>query len=133
MLKEIKKAKKTPLIAGVFFVLLAIFSVSLLFFSNSNPHGFANQEQFLVAKEFYTTSCASCHGLKGEGLKTGLLAAPSLNGSGHAWHHTDQQVAKWIREGIGDMPAVAPEWSDETIKDLHSYIKLWWSEEQRNW
>jgi len=90
-------------------------------------------EKFLAAKQSYQQACASCHGINGKGNGEGTKTIPALNGSGHAWHHTDQQIAKWIREGIGKMPPVAPEWSDQTIEDVHSYIKLWWSEEQREW
>jgi len=107
-------------------VLLSSLLIVLL---SRTPQGFASQEQFLVAETTYTKTCASCHGINGEGRDE----IPSLNGSGHAWHHTDQQVAKWIKEGIGTMPAVAPHWSDETIQEVHSYIKLWWTEEQRDW
>lgn len=112
------------LVFGVLIILLLSTFIVNLYFKKQ-----IKAEKLLAAKQHYQQTCALCHGVSGEGKDE----VPSLNGSGHAWHHTDQQVAKWIREGIGKMPAVAPHWSDQTIEDVHHYIKLWWSEEQRQW
>lgn len=79
----------------------------------------------------YAQTCAACHGVRGQGYANAALPAPALNGSEHAWHHSDAQIEGWLRNGNRQMPAVARTWSDEEIDAVLSYIKAWWAPEQR--
>lgn len=43
---------------------------------------------------------------------------------------SDAQIAGFIRNGVGQMPAVGAGWTDEEIDAVLSYIKQWWEPEQ---
>lgn len=87
-------------------------------------------EQVALGQAIYEATCAACHGADGAGYAAEDVPAPALNASEHAWHHTDSQIASWIRGGIGQMPAVGAELSNEEIDALLAYLKQWWEPEQ---
>ena len=84
-----------------------------------------------LGETIYSANCAACHGAEGEGYAS-VQNAPALNGSEHAWHHPDEQIISLIREGGMQMPAVGADWSDEEIEAVLSYVKAWWTPQQRN-
>jgi mono/diheme cytochrome c family protein len=88
-------------------------------------------EQVALGRDIYQANCATCHGPQGEGNPT--AGVPALNGSMHAWHHPDSQVAGFLRQGVGAMPPVGAEWSDEEIQAVLAYIKQWWEPDQLAW
>ena len=59
-------------------------------------------------KTLYKENCASCHGINLEGnpnWQTGVdedghRLAPPLDGSGHTWHHSKEQISNIIRYGL---------------------------------
>lgn len=95
----------------------------------------------------YTTYCAACHGVDGEGQnpedpyapdENGRYMAPPHNENGHTWHHGDDVLNQIINEGgMGDtqffneMPAFGEMLSDNQIEAVLTYIKSFWTEEQR--
>ncbi|OMH31795.1 c-type cytochrome [Motiliproteus sp. MSK22-1] len=90
----------------------------------------------------FQTNCQSCHGIAGvgetystEGLTTkGYIFAPALNGSAHAWHHTDDQLLKTIMEGsprTSKMPAWKATLSKDDALDAIAYLKSLWGETQK--
>ena len=87
-------------------------------------------EQVVRGRDLYQASCSSCHGVDGAGYTQAGVLAPALNGSEHAWHHPDSQVAGFIRNGVEQMPAVGPDWTDEDVDAVLAYIKQWWEPEQ---
>lgn len=87
-------------------------------------------EQVARGRDIYSANCATCHGADGAGYAQTAIPAPALNGSMHAWHHPDGQIAGFIRGGVGQMPAVGAAWSDEDIEAVLSYVKQWWEPEQ---
>jgi len=70
--------------------------------------------------------CVECHGEKGEG---GLVThegkkfkVPTLT-SGHALDHSDEKLAKQIKEGDDDMPAFEDKLSAQEITDLVRFVR----------
>ena len=87
-------------------------------------------QQVAEGRDLYQANCSSCHGADGTGYAQAGVPAPALNGSMHAWHHPDAQIAGFLRNGVGQMPAVGADWTDEEIDATLSYIKQWWEPEQ---
>lgn len=88
----------------------------------------APPEVLAQGEAIFTETCAACHGAEGEGN-----VGPALNGSMHAWHHVDSQLRSVIRDGIEGTAMVGHKdhLSDEEIDAVISYIKVWWTPEQR--
>ena len=84
-------------------------------------------ETLSLGADLYSANCATCHGAQGEGQGN----VPALNGSQHAWHHSDEQIISQIRQGGMAMPAVGADWSDEDVAAVVSYVKAWWTPQQR--
>ncbi|MGH2542192.1 MAG: c-type cytochrome [Ardenticatenaceae bacterium] len=104
--------------------------------------GAKNDEQVVRGKALYEANCASCHGIEGEGAPnwqqpdaTGAFPAPPHDGSGHTWHHPDQQLLQIIAEGGplsgSQMPPFGDELTQEEMEAILAYIKTFWSPEQR--
>lgn len=101
-------------------------------------------EQLGLGQVLYAQNCASCHGADLEGqpnwrrrLDTGRMPAPPHDESGHTWHHSDQDLFKLTKLGVGavipghesDMPAFEGILSDGQIMAVLAYIKSRWSEQ----
>ncbi len=92
-------------------------------------------------KALYEETCASCHGLQGEGQPdwkrpdaAGVYPAPPHNGSGHTWHHPDAVLLEVIAQGgslpNSQMPAFAPALSEEEMRLTLAYIKTFWGKDE---
>jgi mono/diheme cytochrome c family protein len=96
-------------------------------------------------RSLYETNCASCHGAQLEGqpdwmsrLPNGRLPAPPHDETGHTWHHSDAQLFRIVKEGLGaiapgyetDMPAFADRMSDDEIRAVIDYIKTTWPDRE---
>lgn len=79
----------------------------------------------------YDAACASCHGASGEGFAQPGVPAPPLDGSAHSWHHSDEQILAWLRDGSSLMPAVARDWTDEEVEAVVAFVKSRWEPWQR--
>lgn len=105
------------------------------------------REQVDLGQALYAQSCASCHGANLEGqpnwrrrLDSGRMPAPPHDESGHTWHHSDQDLFKLTKFGVGavisgyesDMPAFEGILSDQKIIFVLSYIKSQWPEQIRS-
>lgn len=85
--------------------------------------------------ELYTANCQSCHG----GATGGSLQdiPPPHNANGHTWHHADQQLMNMVLNGISfsleeqKMPAFRDKLTEEEVQAILTYIKTWWTEQQR--
>ena len=87
-----------------------------------------------AGKTAYTTSCASCHGEKGDGkgpVGAALTPAPA---DFTTLDRTDEVLTKAIKEGgpaVGKSPMMAPfggAMSDEDIANVVAYIKTFKAE-----
>ena len=84
--------------------------------------------------KLYKNFCQSCHGERGAGElvypwnigKPGYFPAPALDDSQHAWHHSDEDLVKLIREGSPRTPAWKNNLSDKNIRDIVAYMKSLW-------
>lgn len=105
-------------------------------------------EQLAQGQQLYAQYCSSCHGSNGEGQfpdaplerdATGRFGTPPHNGSGHTWHHGDNMLIDYVRDGglsLTDplnwypMPAFGKQLTDEQIIFTLAYIKTFWNVEQ---
>lgn len=119
------------MLLGILLALAAILSYALprLLEPIRNDRGNPLTASVDLGERRYQQSCAACHGAAGAGhLYPG---APALDGSEHAWHHSDDQIIQLLRRGGPRMPAVAARWSDEEVAAVLGYMKSWWTPEQR--
>lgn len=121
-------------------LLAALLVAGLLILTTRTPAQDGAQDQapstidsdvLALGETIYSANCASCHGADGEGYAS-IQNAPALNGSEHAWHHPDEQIISLIRQGGMQMPAVGETWSDGEIEAVLSYVKAWWTPQQRD-
>lgn len=90
--------------------------------------------------KLFAKNCAECHGARGEGDPNwrardaeGMLPAPPLNGTGHAWHHPQRMLQHVIKNGSpggqGRMPAWKDRLSDEEITAIIAWFKSKWPDQ----
>ena len=106
-----------------------------------------NPELYKQGEQIYVQTCATCHGISGEGQfpdapterdATDRFGAPPHNEKGHTWHHDDELLYRYVREGgmgmpqdFYPMPAFGEQLDDFQIEAVIFYIKGFWTEEQR--
>ncbi len=81
--------------------------------------------------ELYVVNCQMCHG---DQQGQGGIGAPPHNQGGHTWHHPDAQLKDWVMNGklgLGQMPGFKEKLTESEIDQVLTYIKTWWTEEQR--
>jgi len=110
---------------------LVLIAIGLAFRPSNNSQAgvaLAAPEVLAQGEVVYSETCAACHGPEGEGD-----VGPALNGSMHSWHHVDNQLRSVVRDGIPNtgMPAHGEHLTDQEIDAVLSFIKTWWTLEQR--
>jgi len=95
----------------------------------SQATGQPASELLALGEQRFAQVCANCHGVNGQGYVA--AGAPPLNGSAHAWHHSDVQIRGWLRNGYNTMPAVPSNWTDRDIDAVLAYVKQWWTPDQQ--
>ncbi len=81
--------------------------------------------------ELYIANCQLCHG---DQRGQGGVGAPPHNQGGHTWHHPDAQLKDWVingKLGLAQMPDFKETLNESEIDEILTYIKTWWSKEQR--
>ena len=139
----------------IFVIGFAVIIISLLYFLNPNKKENDNIEitnivideklisQINLGKSLYVTHCASCHGDNLQGQpnwntkkdKDGHNLSPPLNGTGHTWHHSQEQLFNIIRYGFkiynenydGKMQG-NEKLNDDDIWSILAYMKSVWPE-----
>ena len=132
---------------------LLLFGLTILLGACSTPPRITvrgtvmSQADLEQGQNIYAQYCASCHGAKGEGKfaeaprepdATGRRGAPPHTAEGHTWHHGDELLIAYVRDGgMGDpdsfypMPAFGDQLSETDIIQVIGYIKTMWGDEQR--
>jgi cytochrome c553 len=99
--------------------------------------------QFARGEINYAQFCAECHGTKLEGesdwqrrKEDGNYPSPPLDSSGHAWHHTDDQLMDIIANGgnpsLGaTMEGFSEDLSENEMVEILEFIKSHWGREER--
>jgi len=105
----------------------------------SSKNRMMNFSQIARGGKIFQQNCISCHGAKAEGqpnwTKTdnnGKYPAPPLNGTGHAWHHSNAVNTNTIKNGTihlgGSMPAWKDKLTDQEISDVIAWFQSKWSD-----
>lgn len=105
--------------------------------------------QIAQGGEIYAQNCATCHGTEGQGQfpeaplepdVTGRRGAPPHNQTGHTWHHSDELLLRYVRDGgfsdpanFYPMPAFGDVLAEAQILEVIAYIKTMWTGEQREY
>jgi|TARA_A100000164_G_scaffold222847_1_gene197660 mono/diheme cytochrome c family protein len=139
----------------IFIIGLAVIIITLLYFLQPNPIEPKNNEttkveidetlisQINLGKSLYVTHCASCHGDNLQGQpnwstkkdEDGHNLSPPLNGTGHTWHHSQEQLFSVIKYGFkiynenydGKMQG-NDKLNDNDIWSILAYMKSVWPE-----
>ena len=93
-----------------------------------------------AGKKIFMENCAQCHGDNAQGAQNwhqrnsdGTFPAPPLNGTGHAWHHSNAVLTDMIRNGSqpgeGNMPAWKDKLSDQDVDDIIAWFQSQWPDE----
>ena len=94
--------------------------------ANTKAQATPTPDAMASARTAFAAECARCHGDKGDGGTVTVLKkklnVPSLK-KGHALNHTDEQLAKIIREGEEAMPAFKDKFKPEEITNLVQLIR----------
>ncbi len=98
-------------------------------------------------QQIYSEYCAACHGPQGERVQGwqepnewGEMPPPPHDSTGHTWRHADGMLYRMVRDGWRDpfnktdrltMPPFGEVLSPEEIRAVITYLKTWWTPEQR--
>ncbi len=89
-------------------------------------------------ERLYATSCLQCHGGPTGGAISDI--PPRHGAQGHTWHHADCLLTDIVldglppRPGVPDeqiMPAFRDQLIDAEVDAILTYLKTWWTDEQR--
>ena len=127
--------------------IIIIFSFSLISIFSYEVVAKSKDIDIFKGMELYTSNCASCHmgNLAGNpDWKSGMdddgqRLPPPLNGMGHTWHHSPEQLFQVIRYGYkkfdpnykGKMLG-NDDLSEDDVWSLLEYIKSVWPKEIRD-
>jgi mono/diheme cytochrome c family protein len=115
-------------------LLLAFFSGGVSAETGQPP----DPKAVTLGKPLYETYCQVCHKKNGVGQKPvpwGIrhpdhVPAMPLNETSHAWHHSDEQLAETILNGLRRtkvMPAFKGTISEQEAQQIVAYLKSLWS------
>lgn len=97
-------------------------------------------DQIARGRAIFQENCAVCHGPNAEGTpdwrkprENGRYPPPPLNGTAHAWHHSTEELKRFILEGgppgEGRMPGWKDKLAEQEIDDVLVWIKSLWPDE----
>lgn len=115
---------------------------------HSHPFPTLGLNDITEGESLYNQHCASCHGADLHGqpnwkqpLANGKYPAPPHDNTGHTWHHNDDVLIGVIMNGgdgtgnmtHGDMPAFKDKLTDTQVRQILTYIKNQWGQQQREY
>ena len=125
-----RRPSNTLILAGIVGVLFILLVAGVMWQANGGDIAtdIAPPDVLAQGELVYQENCVACHGENGKGY-----IGPALNGSAHSWHHADPLLVSFIRDGIPgtQMAAQRDNLTDEEIDAVISYMKSWWSPQQR--
>ena len=89
-------------------------------------------------EQLYAGACVQCHGGPTGGQISDI--PPRHNAQGHTWHHADCLLTDIVLDGFPPrpgatgqevMPAFGDELTDADVEAILTYVKTWWTDEQR--
>ena len=123
---------------------LVIFFTFLFIFLSFNTSSIGKNIDLFKGMELYNKNCSSCHMMNLAGNpdwksgvdEDGQRLPPPLNGTGHTWHHSPEQLFQIIRYGYkkfdpnykGKMLG-NEELREDDVWSILEYIKSIWPEE----
>jgi mono/diheme cytochrome c family protein len=129
----------------LFFILSFLLLSSLVNANNHFPIARDNKEAVALGQKLYNQNCAACHQPNLTGHKDwktkldsdGHRLPPPLNGTGHAWHHSDAMLHEVIKHGYskmvknykGKMMGFGKVLNDTDIDHILAYMKSTWSDD----
>lgn len=119
--------------------MLAVVAVVATVTAACGDRGFqSDQEVVARGEQLYAASCVQCHGGPAGGRISDI--PPRHNAQGHTWHHADCLLTDIVldgfppRQGASDdeiMPAFRDELTGAEADVILTYLKTWWTDEQR--
>lgn len=96
--------------------------------------------QIARGRAIFRENCAVCHGPNAEAtpdwrrpLENGRYPPPPLDGTAHAWHHSTEELKRFILKGgppgEGRMPGWEGKLTEQEIDDILVWIKSLWPDE----
>lgn len=96
--------------------------------------------QIARGRTIFQENCAVCHGANAEAtpdwrkpLENGRYPPPPLDGTAHAWHHSTEELKRFILKGgppgEGRMPGWEGKLTAQEIDDILVWIKSLWPDE----
>ncbi|SDW15570.1 Cytochrome C oxidase, cbb3-type, subunit III [Nitrosomonas communis] len=96
--------------------------------------------QITRGRAIFRENCAVCHGPNAEAtpnwrkpLENGRYPPPPLDGTAHAWHHSTEELKRFILKGgppgEGRMPGWEGKLTEQEIEDILVWIKSLWPDE----
>lgn len=85
-----------------------------------------------LAEKLYETTCAACHGPRGQGGGIPGMGIPPLDAGGTAWQKGDIDLQLIVRNGSGSMPGVGGSWTAADVRAVLDLIASWWTPQQRS-
>jgi len=125
--------------------LLTFFLISPLYANNHYPITRDSKVKIMEGKTLYNENCASCHQINLAGApnwqgydEDGHRLPPPLDGTGHTWHHSDEQLHSIIKYGLaklvknyeGKMIGFGEILNDRQIDSILAYLKSYWGDDK---
>jgi len=129
-------ALRAPILRQLFLLwLMIVFSAGAALAETGKP---PDPQAAARGAKLYKQYCQSCHRERGAGEpvypwhlgKPDYFPAPALDDSQHAWHHSDDDLVRFILMGsprTSRMPAWKNVLSEHNARDLVAYMKSLWS------
>jgi mono/diheme cytochrome c family protein len=141
-----RRARWAVPVGGLAVLAGIALAIGLIHFGGSTRQSpEATEAQIRAGEALFARNCSPCHGANGAGQNPaepnggyddqGRYIAPALDATAHAWHHPDEVLFSWIRNGSEAKDSPMRGWegrmTDDEIWSVIAYFKSLWAEKQR--